>query len=266
MKEVPSLRKTSFSCPHCGAFAHHDWYGVLSCEINSKDKKPVIISRDDVSEIMRACPDVNRESLGEWFEMYFSGLPFFDHDRVRVHPISNVTNLNISECFSCKKIAVWVGGKVAFPDVEKKFEPVPDMPDRISALFREAATIVDKSPRGAAALLRLAIQYLCIALDEKGKNIDEDIASLVTKGLDPMVQKALDVVRVVGNEAVHPGEIDLDDNREVAEKLFDLLNIIVTHVITRKKDIDALYGSLPARRLQAIEARNAKAEKKRDDV
>jgi len=89
--------------------------------------------------------------------------------------------------------------------------PNPDLPDELFRDFDEAREIVDGSLRGAAALLRLVIRKLCAHLGEKGKDINADIASLVAKGLNPLVQKALDVVRVIGNEAVHPGTIDLRD-------------------------------------------------------
>ncbi|WP_424033423.1 DUF4145 domain-containing protein [Methylocella sp.] len=49
------------------------------------------------------------------------------------------------------------------------------------------------------------MQKLCVELGEKGKNIDDDIANLVKKGLSPELQQALDILRVIGNEAVHHG-------------------------------------------------------------
>src|SRR5262249_11163434 len=123
--------------------------------------------------------------------------------------------------------------------------PNADMPDEVKADYAEASEIVGRSPRGAAALLRLAIQKLLRHLGEKGKNIDDDIAALVTKGLPATIQKALDTVRVIGNESVHPGTIDLRDEPETAAALFGLVNLIVQDRITQPKEIDTLYGKLP---------------------
>ncbi len=78
------------------------------------------------------------------------------------------------------------------------------------------------------------------------------------KGLDPRVQKALDIVRITGNNAVHPGELDLRDNRETAEKLFGFLNLIADIMISQPKAIDAVYGDLPQGALDQIEKRDGK--------
>jgi hypothetical protein len=116
--------------------------------------------------------------------------------------------------------------------------------------------MVALSPRGAAALLRLCIQKLCAFLGQKGRNIDDDIGSLVQKGLNPLVQKSLDIVRVIGNEAVHPGVIDLNDDRDTANKLFDLVNAIADQMITHPKTVRMLYEKLPENKRKAIENRN----------
>ena len=120
----------------------------------------------------------------------------------------------------------------------------------------EAKAIVNKSPRGAAALLRLCIQKLCEQLGEKGKNINDDIANLVKIGLPVKIQQALDVVRVIGNNAVHPGQIDLRDDQDTAMKLFELINVIAEVMITQPKEVERLYQSLPQTAREAIQKRD----------
>lgn len=168
-----------------------------------------------------------------------------------------LTNVDVSECYNCSKLAIWVGDHMVWPHPNEAPPPNNDLPGDIAADYLEAGDIVNASPRGAAALLRLAIQKLCVHLGESGKNINDDIASLVSKGLDARVQKMLDVVRVVGNNAVHPGEMDLRDDRETAERLFVLVNMIADIMISQPKAIDAMYGRLDERSLAAIERRDA---------
>jgi hypothetical protein len=170
----------------------------------------------------------------------------------------DVGNLHLSECFACDEISVWLYDRVIFPATSGAPAPNPDLPGSVADDYKEAGTILFLSPRGAAALLRLAIQKLCVELGEKGKNIDDDIASLVQKGLSPVVQQALDAVRVIGNEAVHPGTLDLKDDTETATKLFDLVNIIVEQMISNPKRVQELYAKLPERKRKAIEQRDSK--------
>ena len=108
-------------------------------------------------------------------------------------------------------------------------------------------------------MLRLAIQKLCIDLGEKGKDLNEGIGNLVKKGLPSLVQKSLDAVRVIGNEAVHPGTLDLKDDRDTATTLFKLVNIIAEQMISNQKHVDEIYSKLPEGKRQAIEERDKKA-------
>jgi len=174
---------------------------------------------------------------------------------------NNVHNLNLSRCYNCNKVAVWLHDNLIFPNEKLGAHPNPDLPDHITRDYEEARGILSESPRGAAALLRLCVQKLCMHLGEKGKNIDDDIASLVSKGLNPLVQKSLDIVRVIGNEAVHPGIIDLNDDRDTASQLLLLINSIVDQMISHPKKVEELYGKLPENKREAIEKRNDKAKK-----
>jgi hypothetical protein len=139
---------------------------------------------------------------------------------------------------------------------QTEFEPHSETPDDVALDIREAASIVSKSPRRAAALLRLAIQRLMPHLQCKGKNLDDDIGELVKRGLDSRVQRALDVVRVIGNNAVHPVQIDLRDDKGTAVKLFDLVDLIIEAMIATPKHIEKMDGQLPEGALKAIEKRD----------
>lgn len=80
----------------------------------------------------------------------------------------------------------------------------------------------------------------------------------MSKGLDTRIKKALDVVRVVGNDAVHPGQIHLDDDKAVAANLFGLVNLIVETQITQTKHIDQLFDVVVPDSVKAqIEKRDA---------
>lgn len=161
-------------------------------------------------------------------------------------------------CGFCNRHSIWLNGQMLYPDSGTVDLPHEEMPADVKADFDEARSIVTKSPRGAAALLRLAIQKLMVDLGESGKNIDGDIKSMVAKGLDPMIQQALDSVRVIGNEAVHPGTIDLNDTPELAKSLFGLLNLIVDEQLAKPKRVAAVYAKLPAAKVKAIETRDGK--------
>ena len=164
--------------------------------------------------------------------------------------------VTIALCTHCSNESIWVGNKLIYPASTQAPPPNTDLPEDILIDYEEASRIVGDSPRGAAALLRLCIQKLCKHLGESGKNINNDIAALVKKGLNPTIQKSLDLVRVIGNEAVHPGTIDLNDEPETAIALFNLANIITEAMISQPKMIESLYGSLPAEKRRQIEKRD----------
>jgi hypothetical protein len=169
-----------------------------------------------------------------------------------------VKNFNVGQCVRCKQTTIWNGDQMVYP--LRGTAPLPnfDMPEEVRKVYEEANQISNLSPRGAAALLRLAVEMLCKQLAQSGGDLNADIAVLVKKGLLPMVQQALDSVRVIGNEAVHPGTIDLRDNAEIVAKLFGLLNIIVENQISHPKHAVAIYGLVPEAKRKAIDKRDGK--------
>jgi hypothetical protein len=134
-----------------------------------------------------------------------------------------------------------------------------NMPVEIVKDYDEAKLTFPVSARSSAALLRLAIQKLCKHLGESGKDLNSDIEALVKKGLPPHIQQALDIVRVIGNEAVHPGEINVRDNPEIAKILFTLVNEIVDDSlgkIRKQAEIEKIYQALPEKKLEQIRERD----------
>ena len=99
---------------------------------------------------------------------------------------------------------------------------------------------------------------MCGELGTSSKNLNDAIGELVQSGLHPKVQKAMDYVRVTGNDAVHPGQIDVGDNPEIAGKLFELVNGVAQEMITREKMVDELYESLPECKRDQINQRDEK--------
>jgi len=180
------------------------------------------------------------------------------------HIIKNYTTdefeqMHVSECSNeqCKRECLWMNKVMVIPDMEGIPYPNDDLSDEIKEDYTEARSILTRSPRGATALLRLSLQKLCKQLGESGKDINTDIANLVKKGLRQSIQKALDTVRVIGNESVHPGVLDMKDNREVALKLFELVNLIAEVMISEPKRVDELYEAVvPDEKKKAIAGRD----------
>jgi len=156
-----------------------------------------------------------------------------------------LANFSTAMCKHCREISIWLSDKMVYPLTGNVEIANEDLPEDIKNDYNEARNIVNISPKGAAALLRLSVQKLCIHLGEKGKNINDDIKSLVEKGLPIHVQQALDIVRVTGNNAVHPGIIDLNDKTENALALFGFVNFLCNHFITQPKIIAGFYNNLP---------------------
>ena len=91
--------------------------------------------------------------------------------------------------------------------------------------------------------------------------IDNKIRILVANGLSSKLQKVFDFVRDTGNDAVHDlGIINIQDNPEIADALFGLLNFIVEKMITENNQIDDLYNLIPQKKRDEIEKRNNNAK------
>ena len=165
-------------------------------------------------------------------------------------------NWTIAKCDYCNDYSIWLDSQIIHPKQIPVVPPNEDLNEDIRKDYLEAAQILNDSPRAAAALLRLALQKLCVQLGEQGKDINTDIGNLVEKGLNIEIQQSLDALRITGNHAVHPGEIDMQENPETARKLFDLMNFIAEKMITEPNKIKEFYESLPDRDKASVEKRD----------
>jgi hypothetical protein len=136
------------------------------------------------------------------------------------------------------------------------------MPPAIRVDFEEAASILQLSPRGAAALVRVALEKLINHLVGEEVKPYNGIQTLVDRGMSERVQKMCDAVRVLGNDSVHLGLIDASDDLASATRLFHLLNAIVDQTIGLDKLADEVYGDLPRDQLRFIEDRKRGAARK----
>jgi len=254
---APSVKETAFNCPHCGALTTQTWYsthaeglrknGLPSLEVFDADLEKLIAQIQDEKE---------RESITKLAKRRASGVPFIRAAGEHIDFVAE--NVWISRCYNCSELAIWLYGTQIWPKPGDAPPPHNDLPEDLRPDYLEASSILNLSPRGSAALLRLVMQKLCVHLGEKGENLNDDIASLVRKGLDPAWQKAFDSVRVIGANAVHPLQMDLQDDHATAESLFELVNVVVDAMIARHKRIDEVYKKLPQVNKEAIAKRDGK--------
>lgn len=235
---APSIGLSAFNCPHprCGAHAQQHWkiLGVRAATAES------VKNRSDPA----AEPHIQGVPPGH----AFSGQGLIE-------------GLFVSECNHCHRPAIWMNGRITWPTHGDAPPPNPDLSQSVLKDYEEAGAIASVSPRGAAALLRLAVEKLCGGLVPDMDNLNDGIGKLVNKGLDERIQQSLDIVRVIGNNAVHPGQIDLDDDPNTVARLFRLVNIVAETMITTPKEIEETFGSLPKGARQAIEKRDGPKSK-----
>lgn len=198
--------------------------------------------------------DVYAEQLWEFY--YKTDYGYIEQDG-ELRPGSKTVG-TFSLCSHCDQLTFWISNKIAYPTTRMFSPPNSDLPDEVREVYEEAANIANQSPRAACALLRLAIEMLLKDLGESC-SINESIGKLVKKGLERRIQQALDIVRVTGNEAVHPGVIDFSDETDVG-MLFELINVIAESLISQPKRIQNLYNNLPEKARAAIEKRDGRTK------
>lgn len=202
MKE-PKIDLDSFTCPHCKVVAEQNWKSIESRE--------VVISGDDIFLFKTAQCKLCR-SLSIWCVL---------------------TNKKENNKWVKNDNAV-VSAKMVYPN--KSFAPEPHelMPEDIIQFYKKASLILHLAPEASCTYLRICLEKLCHKLKEfKGKpKLHKMISTLKDEHIITQnMETAMNSVRLFGNEASHPDQIMIEDNIDLATKLFMILNMIVEHTL-----------------------------------
>lgn len=226
----PTYHAAAFHCPSCHAFAQHRWPDL------DRADRGVSIGRPVEGFALSVCSICEYTMIWAWQSTTPTGT--FDEP--------------VAETFE---------GQILWPAPTVGPPPHPLMPEGITPDYEEARAVLATSPRSACALLRVAAEKLCLhlcralQLGEPSK-LDAAIGLLVANGLSTTVQQGLDNVRVIGNDAVHAGQIDVHDTPEVATVLMVCMNLAVEQLIAVPQQIAQLHQSLPKAKLDGIATRD----------
>ena len=153
----------------------------------------------------------------------------------------DVQNVSISYCFNCNEMCLWVYDRLVWPRREGFPEPKLHAPPKVRRESEEASQILEASPRGAAALLRIAIEKLCKELGVSGESLKDDIAFFVREDMDARVQKVLDAAQIIESNAMRPSQIGLGEDRATAETLSGLVNLICEKMIMEPRHLQEVH-------------------------
>jgi hypothetical protein len=250
----PTLEKRSFTCPRCGIVCPQELFRLEYSEAYRSPK--TLHNIEDTNELY---VNSKKQAIDQYIlklkrdGKFQEGLTYQLPDKA--------WDLYITVCTECERYAVWENGRMIFPFTSTLPEPAEDIPENVRMVYVEAAQVFKYSPRSSAALLRLAIEALLPQLPNytiNNKKLVGMIGELVAQGIPAHLQKALDSIRLYGNQGIHTAEIIDEDDTEIGIFLFELINVIVKELITDKKKIDAFYSSFPASKLAAIAQRDNK--------
>ena len=233
----PQLGAESFSCPHCNAVAHQDWYSLF---LKPENATEVVVLT--LEALMLA-----KGSESDHFLRHLeNNVLAYEYQEQPRNLKVKLLNLHVSRCYNCKGFTVWVRDRLVFPVrgdeppdvVEVDFEEVAEDVEEVSEDFEEAAAILNKYPRAAAALIRICIQNMMPLLKQTGKNLDENISSLLRRGLEVQIQQAMDVLQVIRRNPGQESHVDLRDETAIATRMFESLKEILERRMLKNPNQD----------------------------
>ena len=231
IKIEPKLGAESFSCAHCNAVAHHDWFSLF---LKPEDDPAEII----VHTLEAAMLAKNKENYELINGLKHNVLTYEYQEPPRTLKVK-LMNLYVSRCYSCRGFAIWVRDQLVFPIregppdiIEGDFKEVIEGNSKKAEEHKtaddieEAAAIVNRFPDGAAALIRVCIRKMMPLLEQSGKKLDDHIFSLVHKGLEVEIQQSMDRRHVLRQNPLKPTQFD-EERSEAATRMFDSLKEIL---------------------------------------
>ena len=244
----------SFSCPHCNAIAHQDWFSLFLKPEKGTDV--VVLTLEAALMLVNAQDGDDNDNEG-FTERLSNNAVTYEYQK---HPRTlkvKLVNVHVSTCYNCNGFALWVRDELVFPgrvvetpyvviqgvqatgeqaqelatehaekpanDVEGETDDSEDAAED----FEEAASILKNSPRGAAALMRICIKNMMPLLNEQGARLDDSISALVSKGLEVQIQQSMDALQVLRKCPFKPGHFDWTEDKETATKLLKFLKGIM---------------------------------------
>lgn len=239
----PAYMKRVFACPHCSGIGAQVWTThVFFSDSQDSDGNPAFTDWEDIK--LATCGACGDYSI--WLKK--------KEARISLGSLAALTRGDQDPQGAAPTVTVW---EMIWPKRSNAELPHKDMPEDLVGLYQEARAVFNDSPRSSAALLRLLTEMLLQKFTDKD-TIHNMIGALMKEGLDFRLQRAADILRLAGNDAVHPAP-ESDDEGDPAErvgKMFRLVNKLVQDLITSPTEIDDLYEALPLGKREAIEKRD----------
>lgn len=209
--EKPEVNKKIFNCPNCGERAQQIFYTMV-----------LIKDKDEVG-------------VGYQFYEKHHAMPY--HSKIEI---------NVATCVICEKISLWKENDMVYPQLSNTPQATADMHIKVKEIFNEAREVFTVSTKAAAALLRLAFEQYCkeMGYDKKYKLADNIDDMLTKENLDENFRDSCKYIRVAGNDAVHPRQISIAEDKDVVLFMFELLNQLVEEMITNKEKKRQLFDKV----------------------
>lgn len=163
MDHTPKLGKSNFQCPHCKVVSQQDWFDKRNATTVVEN-----IVNNTFLNYRSSIRDYHQEAIALFLRRFYQ-------ENEKQLPNFIPSKFSLSTCLTCSDISIWVEAKLVYPKQIAIEPPNQDMSEEIQNLYNEALSIAMESPKGATALLRLALQLLLKQLGKSGKNINNDI-------------------------------------------------------------------------------------------